>query len=550
MSTPLIRSSLFAAAIVFGAILIAFGALLPGEFVVDDVLWAAKAPSPFTAAEFAKAFGSWGFRDTSIAINGPPVYRPLQALFQKMIHTALGNTAWKLHLVSFALHALCGYLLWLVLNRLLPALDPFLRLLATTVFVLHPAGSEAVLWLSAMSELTVTSALLATFLLYLHWRDRWSPWRIACIGALGLAVCLWKETGIALPVLVIAFELGQQPLGKRLPWLPIAALVAAALVFLVLRHRVIGSMSGGQLLVFNPLRVLELALAHLRFLILPAAPSFALRPPEIALASGATIFGSLAVLAGAAWHCRRTGNAGTFAFGFVWLVVTLWPAYAVAMVGNGFFNGRQAYLASIGVALMLGALLNGLPPASRRLVGIAALALLPWMAASTATSALAWKSNSSVYAMAAQVSPNADGPRSGLAEALAARGEFPAALTRYAEALERAASLDARTLYLYEMARLHGQSGNSAEAERLLNEILALQPRNSFAWAGLGNLAWAAGQLPEAVAYYRQAVEADPRNYEATANLAAVLTASGPAAANEASIWRLRAMTLAARSKK
>ena len=81
----------------------------------------------------------------------------------------------------------------------------------------------------------------------------------------------------------------------------------------------------------------------------------------------------------------------------------------------------------------------------------------------------------------------------------------------------------------------------------MLNELVALEPRNSAAWVGLGNNAWMLGRLDEAESYYRRAFDLDPENFEAASNLAGVLAAKGPANANEAGLWRSRASAIAAR---
>lgn len=549
MQMSRIQSYLVVVALLAGAVLIAFGAVLPGEFVVDDLFWASFEPSPVTASEVSQAFGSWGFRDTVLAIQGPPIYRPFQVIFGKLAHLAFGPVAWKFHLLSLFLHLLCGFLLWLLLGHLLPTMDASMRLFAATAFVVHPAGSEAVLWISAMSELTVAAAILGVLLVYFRWKDCWSPARIAGFGVLCLMASLWKETAIVLPLLVLACEWSQKPSGKPFPWLPVAAMFAASLLFLFLRQGVIGSFAGGQDLSINPIRAAELALTHWRFLLLPGAPPFALRPPEIVLASVPAILAAATVLGGIAWWCYRKGSGRIFGFGLAWIALTLWPAYVVALVGDGFFNGRQAYIPAAGVAIMLAALLEGTSPRLRRYAFVAAALILSWMIMATAANALTWNSNTAVYLMAARVSPGADGPRAGIANALEQRGDIPGALARYAEALQRATTTKARAEHLYAMARLHGLNGDSARSNRLLREVIALEPQNSFAWVGLGNNAWTDGRLFEAASWYRKAIEADPSNFEAASNLAGVLAASGPQWAGEASFWRRRAQALADKAK-
>lgn len=518
------------------AAFLAFGAVIPGEFVVDDKLWAVPRPS------FAEDTGA------SIALQkiGTWVFRPLHGAFVNSALMLIGPSAPALHCLSIALHAANGVLLFLLLKRLLPQLALPPRLAMTLLFVVHPAGSEAVLWISAMSELTVLSVMLATLLLYLRWRQAWSAPRIAMIAGLFLVGYLFKETAIMLPFMVVAYEWAQDRSERKMPRSLIGCVLVAPVLFLIIRYAMLGSLAGGLQLSINPLRVMELGLAHLRFIWLPAAPPFALRPPEVALASPLTVALALAMVAVAAllgW--RLKANRGALWLGLAWIAVALWPAYAVAMVGEGFFNGRQAYIASAGLPIILGALLARLSVQQAR----AALALicvtLAWMIYATASNAFVWRSNLEVYRQAMAVSASADGPRAGIASALLERGDSAGAVVMYAEALARAKTLQARSEYLYDLARILGQSGRHAESERHLRELIGLEPKNSFAWVGLGNNAWSGGRIDEAAGYYRRAIELNPGNFEAVSNLANMLAASGPAYAAEAAKWRSRLREMA-----
>lgn len=514
------------------AAFVAFGAVIPGEFVVDDRLWAnPQLSSSAGAVQILQAFGTW-------------VFRPLHAVFMNAALGLLGARAPAFHALSIALHALNSVLLFLVLGRLLPGLAVPMRLAATLSFVVHPAGSEAVLWISAMSELTVMAAMLTTFIFYLDWHQAWSTTRLAAIGVLFFVACLFKETALMLPLLVVSYEWAQK--GRRLPGPLIVAAFVAPVVFLLVRQVAIGSFSGGQPLSANPVRVMELALAHLRFIWLPAAPPFALRPPEVALASPqavATALATLGVLVSLCW--RLKADRGVLVLGMLWSALALWPALAVAAVGEGFFNGRQAYIASAGLPILLAALLDRLPGRQGRAVLALLCGAFLWMLYATAGNALAWRSNLDVYRQAIAVSPAADGPRAGVADALLERGDKEGALSMYAEALARASSPNARGEYLYAMASILGQSGRNAESEKLLRQLLELEPENSFAWVGLGNNAWVGGRIGEAADHYRRAIDLNPGNSEAVSNLAGMLAAGGPAYAAEAARWQARARILA-----
>ncbi|MBI3481192.1 MAG: tetratricopeptide repeat protein [Nitrosomonadales bacterium] len=63
---------------------------------------------------------------------------------------------------------------------------------------------------------------------------------------------------------------------------------------------------------------------------------------------------------------------------------------------------------------------------------------------------------------------------------------------------------------------------------------MKLNPKNSEAWAGLGNLAWTRGRVDEAIADYEKALAARPGNYEAAMNLATAYDKTGQAQRGDA----------------
>ena len=493
--------------------LLVFGVVIPGELIVDDNLWARGTKDHAGEAAILQQMNSW-------------VFRPLQALLMQLGITLLGTNPGAWHVLSILLHALNGFLLYLVLAQLTPTLDWRVRLACALLFLLHPAGSEAVFWISAMSELTVTGWILLTLWLYLRWRENWTGLRLILLAILALIACLFKETAIVLPLLVLAYELAQDK--RRSFSRPLAILLITALCFLIARQLSLGSVAGNQILHFNPGRVIEFVLTHVRFLWWPAMPPFALRPPEIPLASPVTLFLAFflflaALLTG---YLLRAAKP-LLALGLALIVLGLWPAYAVALVGEGFFNGRQAYLPTAGIPIIVGALLAVADSKAFRLTLSALVITLAWMAISTVSGGAAWQSNISIYRQSMAVSPSAAGPRAGIAHALAEKGETDEAIKMYATALERAASPRERAEYLYLMASILGQQGRGSESDNLLRELTLIDPNHSPAWTGLGNNAWSAGRFEDAVTHYRKALQINPRNQEAASNLNSLLSSMG-----------------------
>lgn len=485
---------------------IAFGAVLPGEFVVDDKLWAATTATAADQQPVLKLIGGW-------------VFRPLHAIFVRQAQSVLGSSVAAWHGLSIVLHAINGFLLYLLLRRLAPGLATFSALMLALAFVVHPAGSEAVLWISAMSELTVAFWLLVSLHCYLRWRYAWTARRLVSLGLIVLLACLFKETAIAFPAVILLFELASGNSGRQ-GLKPIAAMTVSVIAFLLLRHWALGSATGGLPLSLDVARVAELALAHLRFLWLPAAPPFALRPPEVALASTAAVAIALLILSAVLFAAHRLkASRDLVVLGLAWGGLMLWPAYAVAVVGEGFFNGRQAYIPSITITILLAAVWSRLPDRRMAVGGSLLLGVLGWMAYSTAASALVWRTNIGVYSQSMMLSPGAAGPRAAIAESLASVGKVDQAVAMYAGAVARADKAGEKADYLYEMGRILGQAGQIAPSNQYLGQAIELDPGHSHALTGLGNNAWIEGRQGEAEYFYRRAIAANPGNGEAISNL-------------------------------
>ena len=509
------HKKLVALGAIFALSLLVFGVVIPGEFIVDDKLWATGTKAQANEAVILQHIGGWVFR---------PLHTGLMDVSLKIFGANPG--AW--HVMSILLHALNGFLLYLVLEQLIPTLDWRLRIACVLLFLVHPAGSEAVFWISAMSELTVTGWVLFTLWLYLRWRQDWTLPRLILLGVSATIACLFKETAIVLPLLIFFYEIAQD---RRLPFVrPLLILAVTALGFLIVRHLSLGSLAGSQTFHFSPGRVIEFALTHWRFLWWPAMPPFALRPPEMPLASPITLFFAFSVfLATLLTGVFQRAAKPLLALGLALLVLGLWPAYAVAIVGDGFFNGRQAYLPSTGLPLIVGAILVAVDQKRYKASLVALTLTTGWMTIATASGGIAWQSNIEIYRQSMAVSPAAAGPRAGIAIALAERGDIDTAIPMYASALERASTPRERADYLYHMASILGQNGRGNESDNLLRELTLLDPNHSPAWTGLGNNAWSAGRLEDAVAHYRRALQINPGNREAVSNLNALLTSMGGA---------------------
>jgi hypothetical protein len=237
-------------------------------------------------------------------------YRPLVWLLLWAEQRAFGLDPRGYHAVSLALHllnaALAGLLAWRLTKDqglTADARRPTTEMQTTTpsslvfglssvlvaaIVALHPAPFEAVVWISAQSELLAAALLLVALHLWLYRRpttdDRrptspsiWSVvggrWSLLAILALGLALLAKESAAIGLPLLMligfsVARPAGRSVVQRMAPYLlpTLVTLAYAAVQIAVERRNYVlqeGIYGFGAQIILNPLRGLALLVAPL-----------------------------------------------------------------------------------------------------------------------------------------------------------------------------------------------------------------------------------------------------------------------------------------------
>ena len=134
-------------------------------------------------------------------------YRPIFMLWLMLNYQAFGLNPAGWHASTVALHLICTYLVYRLARRLTQR--EWVSLVAALLFGLYPAHVEAVDWVSGATEPLFAVFLLSSFLAYLAQRDatgmRHTRWRLASLLLAGLTV-FSKETGVVMPPIVFAYE--------------------------------------------------------------------------------------------------------------------------------------------------------------------------------------------------------------------------------------------------------------------------------------------------------------------------------------------------------
>ena len=443
-------------------------AAVPGFDLVWDDLHFLHPGSTLAQAPLASLLAS----DWSLEGPRSGYYRPVVTLSLALETRLFGGNPAAYHLMNVLYHLGASLALVWAARCILPSAAG--AWLAGLVFVVHPIHTESVAWVSGRTDLIATLFFCLAVGCYARVDGPRSLWMAGATVA-GAAALLSKEAAIALPAVLLAWELAR-PHGTlgvvALRLLPIGAVTAGCLA---LRHIVLGSVVGPLVDGGLPERLATGVATLGRYLLLLVAPyppnpdpvlepllGWSAWPPWASL--GALL--GLAAAARLAWRGSRLP-----AFLLAWFFLTLLPATPLLPVGPVHMAERFLYLPSVAFALAMG--------------GVAAAVL----------------------------------GRAGLrrGEDLYGASDMRALLAAGGVALLLVAGLGL-TVYRNEDWR---------DAERLFTRMSASSPRSWKAANGLGHVYEDQGQLAAAAAEYRRAIALRPGALAPVISLALVESRMG-----------------------
>jgi hypothetical protein len=387
--------------------------------------------------------------------------RPITLLTFAANLLTTGTNPVGFHLVNIALHLLNGALVFLVLQRARPLATriPSIPAVGTALFLLHPAQTGAVTYISGRATSLMTFWLLVAHLAAMRGFDKKTFGCTAVsLGAFALAVGS-KEIALVYPVIWIAWLVFNQGIsfGRSVRCAAPQLVVLVALLAGMMLHpgyrSLFAEAAAGQPTTtigrveqriglgfcFNGdtprdesclVRRVEGVAGLTRFLIAPWTISIdpGRRAPtvtDVVMLALACVIGVMAL---------RT-RAGPVAAGLAWFVAALIPTHLV-FVRSDPVSDRLLYLPMVGVALALSGIAGEIiRRAPRSMAAIAAGAVLCAAGAGTWNRNVQYRSEISLWEDA--VAKNATNPRAhvNLAFAYELQGEFDRAESHYREAL-------------------------------------------------------------------------------------------------------------------
>lgn len=526
------------------------------EFVLDDNSaiennWLVKQGSKAIPELFKTSYryGFWKGEDE--------LYRPLPlSIFAVMWEKFPGNP-FPFHLLNVLLYSLTGFILFIVLQRILSSYNILIPFIATLVFMVHPVHTEVVANIKSMDE--VLSLLFLLFSIQFIYRYTDHPSVISIISAcvMFFIALMAKESSItflALVPLILYFFSNARP--ARIAGVSAVLLIPAAL-YLIIRADVLGSVTSSKNFAFidnimyaapdfmiRLATALSILLKYLFILFLPLTLSSDFTYPQIELNGWDTP---------AAWISLML-HAGILVYAILNLkkknisaFIILFYLFSMALYSNIFvvigspFAERFLYIPSIAFSVLMALLIIYIArinpkdrtfhlqamPKNFLLMALVLLVCIPY-AYKTIARNHDWKSNYELFKADATNSPRS-----------ARIHYFYANEIRKQKAM-KAAAVEERNFHLNESIKEYNRSielypdyadpygqmgmsyyrlGDRKKAYELYTKSIGLSTTSSTVYNNMAVLYSEAGQHREALEYYKKAVFYDPYYYDGWKNL-------------------------------
>lgn len=489
--------------------LLAYSPSIDGGYVFDDITLTFRTD------------GNYANRSATDTLRG---VRPLVEMSHWLVYQISGDRPFLHHLVSVLIHAVSAVILGFLLFRLLALSGAsesqarWIGALGGGIFLLHPANTEAVAYITSRSEVLSVFFYLAALAVFVARKEAVISWgRAIVVFVCFVLALLSKEHSLTLPIALVMLDIWIYQLspldvvrnGWRLYGLMVAgAGVGIAIVMNVLQGAVTAGFGMKDLQWWEYLLTQGRAIAlYFRLFLLPVGQNgdYLFPISRTPLEHGAILYWiGILTAAGAALFYRR--RVPLLSLGFLLFLVLLLPTSSILPIQDAAVE-RRVYLSSIGLLIALAGLLSRAPlsASALRYGGIALLAVL---ALGCHQRSRVWASHEAFWNDV--ISKNPESWRANVQIGLTAleQNRCQEALDRFEKAMPRVADNFAAALHM-NYARALDCVGKSEEAEREFKASLAIESQAST-WTQLGVFYARSQRNDDALAAFDQAITLSP----------------------------------------
>ena len=504
---------------IFLLLLFVFGRSLFNDFVFwDDPLVLIDNPIShgLTLRHIADAFSHYD----------PDLYVPLTFLSFQANFSLVGLHPFLYHLTNLLLHAGSALVIGWIMLQLTG--KTFTAAVVALLFAVHPINVEAVAWVSARKDVLSGFFFLLSLALSLRSRHTADPrwyWMSVAAFLLGL---LSKASILTLPVILLFLDeyrgkaLTKESLMRTAPY----ALLSVAFGIVALFGKLAGTRTIGEKFLVG-MQGVPLTLWHVIWpfnysVLYPFAgePSFG-RLDLLASVGAVACVSVLTVLV-------RRRFPSVF-LGWWWFLALLLPSFLTVEKGQDLVpelsvtSDRYAYLAGIGMFLIAAQACHLLERRIRRLGVLLAVGVIAALAVLASLQSLTWTNTPSLMMHALKHNPDSSVAHNNLGVFYDANGDADAAFREYEAAVRAGGTGDAWFNFGMALAKQR----RFPEAITALQNAVAVRPGYGIAHQNLGAFLLDAGDIQASVDHLLIAQSLDPRNVTIYLNLGMALQRGG-----------------------
>jgi protein O-mannosyl-transferase len=500
---------------------------LDNDFVHDDRVEILDNPLIKDPSNLKRILTSpaWAFlQDTGDPV-GSNYYRPVQYLSYMALYRIGGTAPWGYHLYKLILHlGVCILFFWIGL-RLVGFQG---ALISALLMAVHPANTEAVSWISGITDVTCALFFLVSFYCFLMDEERPSVGWLVGMQVAFFAGMFSKETmATYIPVLLIYQWLQGKPPSVRQVVRVYLPLVLTLSLYLSMRFAAIGSFTSQTQIRYealNPfqgvLNQLVLLSQYFQLFFFPLnLNAHHVFDPVLSLADFRLWF-ALLVLAGmlAFWMYAATHSdsrqRAIMTFGLLMFVVVLSPVLIFyKRIGDNVFAERYLYLPMMGLALSLTAPLARMDFQPH--VKAAFLVLLTLLSWRTIRRNSIWETELVLYETTARASPGAGSIWNNLGVAYSRVGRTEDAIKAFETSIVSRPNSEAYG----NLGRIYASQKRSADSEAAYRKAMQLNPRSAISYSGLADLYFSQQKYGDAIPLYQKSLEIRPADTRVSFNL-------------------------------
>lgn len=426
-----------------------------------------------------------------------------------MNHKTGGLNPYGFHAVNLAIHFINSIFVYLLVKALcktpllksskLSARSPYIALLASALFAVHPVQTQAVSYVSQRFTSLVALFYLLTVIMYIKWRvsdDQGRPvWSknaacyfVAIISA--IAAVKTKESAFTIPLMLLMTDIaffGFKKEFKRYLWLLPFVLISASIpLSLMGAGEPLSALTAKSSRWLYLLTSMSVMLTYLRLLVLPVNQNLDYDYPLYESFANPFALLSLLIVAGAAVFAlysilRPRISLKIAGFGILWILIALSVENGIIVLDD-VINEHRIYLPSIGLFICLAVFAISYVETHKNIVIGVCIAVIFAMSIAAHSRNKVWRDEITLWGDTVKKSP-----------------------------------IKGRALF--NLGAAYQRAGMNFEALDYLNKALKVNPKDVDALNNLGLLYQTEGQTEKAVATYSEAIKIKPDDSELFDNL-------------------------------